>query len=76
MTIIHADMVGDKAVLPRIELEQLLELARLNENVELISQEADVPTSGLVQLAEQGGAFDFLNAEDLYTVEDLKVRYR
>lgn len=34
-------------------------------------------TVGIMRLAEQGGAFEWLaEEEDLYTVNDLKVRYR
>lgn len=39
--------------------------------------EDDILTLGIMQLAEQGGAFDWLaDEEDLYTLQDLKVRYR
>jgi hypothetical protein len=77
MTILHAQLIGDKAVLPRAEFERLVELARRSEEVELQADEEDVPTVGIMRLAEQGGAFDWLaEEEDLYTVSDLKVRYR
>jgi hypothetical protein len=77
MTTVHAQLVGDQAVLPRAELERLLELARRSEKVELQAREDDLPTTGLMLLAQQGGAFDWLaEEEDLYTVDDLKVRYR
>jgi hypothetical protein len=77
MTTVHAQMVGDQAVLPRAELERLLELARRSEEVELQVRDEDLPTTGLTLLAQQGGAFDWLGEEeDLYTVDDLKVRYR
>ncbi|MCI0690803.1 hypothetical protein L0337_02225 [candidate division KSB1 bacterium] len=38
----------------------------------------DVPASEIAKLAEVGGAFDFLADpdEDIYSDEDLKVRYR
>jgi hypothetical protein len=77
MTILHAQLIGDKAVLPRAEFERLVELARRSEEVELQADEEDVPTVGIMHLAEQGRAFDWLaEEEDLYTVSDLKVRYR
>ena len=77
MTMVYAQLVGDKAVLPRAEFERLVELARRSEEVELQMHEDDVPTLGIMRLAEQGGAFDWLaDEEDLYTVNDLKVRYR
>jgi hypothetical protein len=77
MTTLHTQFVGDKAVLPRVEFERLLELARRSDEIELLMQEDDVPTLGIMLLAERGGAFEWLNDEaDLYTVNDLKVRYR
>ncbi|GEM_PF-286136 len=38
----------------------------------------DVPAAAIAKLAETGGAFDFLADpdEDIYSDEDLKVRYR
>ncbi|MCG3155000.1 MAG: hypothetical protein DKINENOH_01598 [bacterium] len=38
----------------------------------------DVPLAEIAKLAEKGGAFDFLADpdEDIYSDEDLKVRYR
>ncbi len=38
----------------------------------------DVPASEIAKLAEVGGAFDFLADpdEDIYSDDDLKVRYR
>jgi hypothetical protein len=77
MTIVHAQLVGDQAVLPRAEFERLMELARQTEPIDLRLEEEDVPTFGIMRLAEQGGAFDWLaNEEDVYTVDDLRVRYR
>jgi len=77
MTTLHAHIVGDKAVLPRAEFEQLVELAKRSEEITLQIEEDDLPTAGIMQLAEQGGAFAWLaEEEDLYTVADLKVRYR
>ncbi len=76
MTTVHAQLVGDKAILSRTELEQLVALARKSDEIQLQTQEEDLPTLGIMRLAEQGGAFDWLAAEaDLYTVNDLKVRY-
>ncbi len=77
MTTIHAEIIADKALLSRSEFEQLLELARRNEEVELIASHNDVPILGVMHLAMQGGSFDFLaDDEDLYTAEDARVRYR
>jgi hypothetical protein len=77
MTTLHPQLIGDKAVLPRTEFERLVELARRSEEVELQTDEEEMPTVGIMRLAEQGKAFDWLTEEeDLYTVDDLKVRYR
>lgn len=77
MTTLHAHLVGDKAVLPRAEFERLVELAMRSEEITVQVEEDDVPAMGIMQLAEQGGAFAWLaEEEDLYTLEDLKVRYR
>lgn len=75
MTTIHAKIIGDEAVVPRSELDRLVELARQSEEVEL--QTDDIPAAGIMYLAQTGGAFDHVAEEkELYTVEDLKVRYR
>jgi hypothetical protein len=77
MTVVHAQWVGNQAVLSRAEFERLMELARQSEEIELRVEEDEVPTLGIMKLAEQGGAFDWLaNEDELYRVDDLKVRYR
>lgn len=77
MTTVHAKFVGDQAVLARQELELLIELARRIEEIVVHTEEDEVPVEGLMRLAEQGKAFDWLAEEpDLYSVNDLKVRYR
>jgi hypothetical protein len=77
MTTLHVRWIGDDALVPRAELERLLELARRSEQVQVEPQSDDVPNAGILWLAQQGGAFDWLADEpDLYTVDDLKVRYR
>jgi hypothetical protein len=72
MQTIHARLIGDQAVVSRAQLEHLLELARRSEPVEVSWQEDDLPTRGMMGLAEQGGAFRFWEeaGEDLYTLED------
>jgi hypothetical protein len=72
MTVIYARLIGDQALLPRQELERLLELARRSEPVELHLDETDVPTAAVMRLAEQGGAFDFWRGEgeDIYSAND------
>jgi hypothetical protein len=72
MITVHAQLVGNKAVLPRVEFERLMELARRSEEIELQMHEDDVLTLGIMRLAEQGGAFDFWHeeGEDIYSAED------
>ena len=72
MTTVHAQLIGDKAVLARDEFECLVELARRSERIELQVEEDDVPTAAIMRLAETGVAFDFWKdeAEDLYSEED------
>ena len=40
--------------------------------------DSEIAHEDLLRLAEKGGAFDFLNdpEEDIYTDDDLKVRYK
>ena len=76
MTLLHAQLVGDKTVLLRAVLERLVELARRSEEIELRLETDEVPTVGILRLADEGRAFDWLaEEEDLYSIEDLKVRY-
>jgi hypothetical protein len=72
MTTIHAQLIGDQVILPRSELEQLVELARRSEPVGLELHEGDLSTAALMRLAEQGGAFDFWReeGENLYSAQD------
>ncbi len=75
MTTVHAKIVGDEAVVPKSEFDRLVEIARRSEDIDL--QTDDVPAAGIMYLAEKGGALDRV-AEDhgIYSVEDLKVRYK
>jgi len=72
MTTIHVQCIGDKALLPQSELEQLIALAQRSEAITVQRQEDDVPTLGIMRLIEQGGAFDFWkeDGEDIYSAED------
>jgi hypothetical protein len=72
MTTIHAQVIGDLALVPRGELEQLLELARRSEEVTLQLQDDDLPTTEIMGLADRGGAFNFWaeEGEDIYTAQD------
>ena len=79
MVKIHAEPVGpDKALVSLEELGKLIEAARKVEEVEVVEFDDDLPAEGLMRIATEGGSFQFLEdpREDLYTVDDLKVRYR
>jgi len=77
MTTLHAQLIGDNAILPRDEFERLVALARRSDEITLQMETDEAPAVGIMWLAEQGGSFEWLAAEeDLYTVNDLKVRYR
>ena len=79
MVRIHAEPVGpDKVLVNRDELGKLIDVARKVEGVELLEAADDVPVAGLERMAMEGGSFRFLEdaREDIYTVSDLKVRYR
>lgn len=72
MTTIQAQFVGDRAILPRTQLDQLLELARRSEPVSLQSCEDDLPTTDVMRLADYGGSFEFWceAGEDVYSATD------
>jgi len=79
MVKVHAQQVGpEKALVDRGELQRLIEVARQVEKVELIEVQEDLPTEGLMRLVQEGGSFSYLAdpREDVYTLNDLKVRYR
>jgi hypothetical protein len=69
MTTMHVQCIGDKALLPQSEFERLVELAQRYEEITVQIQEDDVPTLGIMRLAEQSGAFDFWQeeGEDIYS---------
>jgi hypothetical protein len=72
MTTIHAQLVGNQVLLPRSELERLMDLARQTGAVELQICEEDIPTVALMRLADQGGSFDFWReeGENIYSAQD------
>ena len=67
-----------KVLIDRRFVQILLDKVRERETVQVLEETNDLPAEGLMRLAEQGRALDFLNdeREEVYTVEDLKVRYR
>ena len=72
MATIHAQRIGDHAVLPLTELERLIEIARQSEPIDLEITGEDVSTRQIMRLAEQGGAFEFWKeeAENIYSPDD------
>jgi hypothetical protein len=75
ITIVNAELIGDKAILSRRDFERLVELAGRNEEIDLRIDEDSVLTDGTMRLAEVGKSFDWLaEEEDLYTAADLNVR--
>ena len=62
-------MIGDKALLPLSEFERLVELTQRYAEMTVQMQEDDVPTLGIMRLAEQSGAFTFWQeeGEDIYS---------
>jgi hypothetical protein len=77
MTTVHAQLLGDQALIPRTELEKLVELASQGQNRQLEVQLDELPSLGILGLAQGGKALDWLADEpDLYSANDLRVRYR
>jgi hypothetical protein len=72
MTTIHAQRIGDKALVPLDELERLVDLAKQSGEIELQVEDDDLPTLAIMRLAEQGRAFDFWHeeGEDIYSEAD------
>ena len=75
MTTVYAKIIGDEAVVPKSEFDRLVEIARRSEEIDL--QTDDIPAAGIMHLAQSGGSFDHVAEDsDVYSVEDLKVRYK
>jgi len=72
------EIAPQQVLIDRSLLQILVEKVRERETVQVVEVINDLPIEGLMKSAEQGGALDFLNdkREEVYTVEDLKVRYR
>ncbi len=65
----------NQVIISAEDLQRLIEIAQKVEPIEV--KENDFDEADLMRLAETGGAFDFLHdEEDIYSLEDLKVRYR
>lgn len=68
----------NQVIISTEDLRRLVEIAEKIEPIEIEIEEAEFQTKDLMRLAENGGAFDFLHdeREDIYTLDDLKVRYK
>jgi hypothetical protein len=66
----------NQVIISSEDLKRLLEIARKVAPVEV--EETDYDNGDLMRLAETSGALDFLHdeREDVYTTEDLKVKYK
>ena len=62
MNTVHAQFVGDKALLSQEELRRLLDLARRAEEIDLRIESEDVPTLGLMGWHNLGFALILLSA--------------
>ncbi|MEW6061860.1 MAG: hypothetical protein AB1600_07960, partial [Bacteroidota bacterium] len=65
-------------ILPIDQFNALVEQARKTEEVTVTEIIDDLPIEAMMKLQEESGAFDFLKVpeENIYTVNDVKVRYR
>ena len=71
MTTIHTQWIGNKVILPKEELEQLVKIAKGSEEIELQPTEL-IQGKEVIELLEKSGSFDFWKeeAENIYTMED------
>ena len=71
MTTIHTQWIGNKTIVPKKEFEQLVEIAKEREEIELQSTELVEP-SQVIDLLGKSGSFDFWKeeGEDIYSIED------
>ena len=79
MLYINTTKIGkNMGIIELTLLKKLIEKVRKFDEVELKVLEEDIATEGIMKLEEQSGSFDFLydEREDIYSVNDLKVRYK
>lgn len=78
ITVITQRIAPQKVLLNRNEFEELIKRANMVEPVTIKEIEDDIPVEGIMKLVETDNAFEFLNnpQEDIYTLDDLKERYR
>jgi len=78
LTIALRRIQGDRVVLESADFNELVQRAKRIEEVVIEEVDNDLPVEGLMKLVEEDEAFAFLHdpAEDIYTENDLKERYR
>ncbi|MDE3058918.1 MAG: hypothetical protein KGJ59_13275 [Bacteroidota bacterium] len=78
MLNITANKISSSIVLPIDQFDSLVEQARKAGEVSVEEVNDDLAIEVLMKLQEASGAFDFLNApeENIYSVNDVKIRYR
>ena len=78
MTVkIHTTTFDDNHVLvSNEEFQKLIEVVGKNNKIE-VEMIDDINGKNLMKLCEESGSFDFLldEREDIYSIEDLKVKY-
>ncbi len=79
MLTITANKISTHAAIVDVEqLREVVRKAQMSEEVNLIEIENDLPIEGVMGAVEKGHSIDFLSdqREDIYTVNDLKVKYQ
>ncbi len=72
MATIQVQTIGERAVLPRTDLEKLIELAQRSEPLDIEFAADDLSSAEWTQFILASGSFDFWKeaGEDIYTLED------
>ena len=72
MSSITAQLIGDKAILEKSDLEKLVSWAKEGHEFEFEFASDDFSTNDIIRLMKAGKAFEFWNepGEDIYSLED------
>ncbi|TAK65292.1 MAG: hypothetical protein EPO24_02720 [Bacteroidetes bacterium] len=78
LTIKLRNITQSQVLIEKKSLLELIQVASTTEDIEVREEATDIPVEGIMTLAEKGKAFDFLydTRQDIYTVADVKVRYK
>lgn len=68
----------NQAIVSFEALKSLLNMAKKVDEIEVEEIVNDLPIEGLMMLSESSNSLDFLKdeREDIYSIDDLKVRYK